>query len=755
MTTIPALLRPCCEPPRLLAHASHIPGSKHGRVFFHSDERPGYAPRGADGAAPGGDIMQARTIQTDATSARRAAMLGRAAILAAAVLSGGCAQILGIEDLPPLPVDAAVPDAGPPGFAVRGAATGVLGPVALELRIDGDSELLAVTQEGTFAFEARLEDGASYTVVLVNPDVPCTLRDETGVIAGADTAIELTCTGASLARVVVSGVAPAVTLEPGTTDYVLDLPLSQPAVTLTATVAVLGDTLAIAGAPVASGAPSAEITLNLGDNPVDIVVENALGWQRTYRLTLRRAGQLAQYAYGKASNTGAGDYFGISVALSGDTLAVGAYHEESAAQGVGGNQADDSATDSGAVYVFRRTGTAWQQEAYVKASNTGIGDYFGWSVALSGDTLAVGASREDSAAQGVGGDQADDSASSSGAVYVFRRTGTAWQQEAYVKASNTGAVDYFGHSVALSGDTLAVGAYYEDSAAQGVGGNQADDSATGSGAVYVFRRTGTAWQQEAYVKASNTGAEDYFGVSVALSGDTLAVGAYFEDSAAQGVGGDQADDSALESGAVYVFRRTGTAWQQEAYVKAFNTGAGDYFGYRVALSGDTLAVGAYFEDSAAQGVGGDQADDSATNSGAVYVFRRTGTAWQQEAYVKASNTGAFDYFGISVALAGDTLAVGAYFEDSAAQGVGGDQADDSALTSGAVYVFRRTGTAWLQDAYVKASSTGASDEFGYSVALSGDTLAVGASREDSAAQGVGGDQADDSATNSGAVYVFH
>jgi hypothetical protein len=554
--------------------------------------------------------MQARSIEM---GERRAAMRGRAGILAAAVLVGGCAQILGIEDLPPL-------DAGPSGFAVRGTATGVLGPVALELRIDGDSELLAVTQEGTFAFETRLDTGASYTVVLVNPDVPCTLRNETGVIAGGDTAIELACTVPALASVLVSGIAPAVTLVPGTTDYIVDLPLSQPAVTLTATVAMAGDTLTIADTPVASGAPSAEITLNLGGNPVDIVVENALGWQRTYHLTLRRAAQLAQYAYGKASNVGAADQFGYSVALSGDILVVSAYQEDSAAQGVDGNQDDNGATDSGAVYVFRRTGSAWLQEAYLKASNTGANDFFGRSVALSGDTLAVGADDEDSAAQGVDGNQDDNSASASGAVYVFRRTGSAWLQEAYLKASNTGASDNFGESVALSGDTLAVGADGEDSTAQGVDGNEADNSASSSGAVYVFRRTGSAWLQEAYLKASNTGAIDLFGTSVALSGDTLAVGAYAEDSAAQGVGGNQDDNFASESGAVYVFRRTGSAWLQEAYIKASNTSAGDFFGRSVALSGDTLAVGAAAEDSAAQGVGGNQDDDSATDSGAVYVF---------------------------------------------------------------------------------------------------------------------------------------
>jgi hypothetical protein len=726
MTTIPAHVSACDRPggsfsPTLLVSPAEASAA---RFFTRTSDRDNLPDMAPVDRRRGGDIMEPKSIE------RRAIVLGSAGILAAAVLTGGCSQILGIEEL-----------STPDEYAVRGTATGVLGPVALELRLGDDVELLAVTQEGTFSFETKLEDGASYTVALANPDVPCTLRNQTGVISGSDTAIELTCTVPALATVVVSGIAPTVTLVPSTTAYVIDLPLSQPAVTLTATVATAGDTLAIAGTPVASGMPSADIALGLGDNHVDIVLENVLGWQRTYRLTLRRAAQLAQYAYGKASNTGTRDYFGYSVALSGDTLAVGAWGEDSAATGVNGNQADNTASESGAVYVFRRTGTTWLQEAYLKPCNTDAGDRFGFSVALSDDTLAVGAWHEDGAAQGLSCDSADNGVQDSGAVYVFRRTGTDWLQEAYLKASDPSVSDLFGNSVALSGDTLAVGAFLEDSAPQ-------DDS----GAVYVFRHTGTDWRQEAHLKASNIGASDYFGNSVALSGDTLAVGAYLEGS---GVDGDQNDDSALQSGAVYVFRRTGTDWRQEAYLKASNIGAGDQFGWRVALSGDTLAVAAYQEDSKAQGVGGDQTDDSVPDSGAVYVFRRTGAIWQQEAYVKASNTDAGDHFGISVALSGDTLAVGARNEDSAAQSVGGNQDDNSASSSGGVYVFRRTGTAWQQEAYVKASNTGVNDEFGWSVALSGDTLAVGGPNEDSATTGVEDNQPDDSAEDSGAVYVFH
>jgi trimeric autotransporter adhesin len=537
---------------------------------------------------------------------------------------------------------------------------------------------------------------------------------------------------------------------PGTTSYTAMF-IGETTVTVTPTAAHSEAAITVNGTALASGKASGSITLEPGPNPITVEVRAADGVTvRTYAVTANR---LAQEAYLKASNTGTSDNFGYSVALSGDTLAVGAHREGSNAVGVGGNQNDNQALASGAVYVFTRAGTVWSQQAYIKASNTGAGDQFGTSVALSGDTLAVGANREDSNAVGVGGNQTNELAPDSGAVYVFTRTGTDWSQQAYIKASNTGANDEFGFSVALSGDTLAVGAWGEDSGAEGVGGDPTNNLATNSGAVYVFTRTGTVWSQQDYLKASNTGAHDSFGVSVALSGDTLAVGAHREDSDTVGVGGNQDSNQATDSGAVYVFTRTETVWSQQAYLKASNTGAEDHFGICVAVSGDTLAVGAPGEGSNAMGVGGNQTNDLAIDSGAVYVFTRTGTDWSQQAYLKASNTGAGDEFGYSVALSGDTLAAGAPSEDSNAVGVGGDQNDNQASRSGAVYVFVRTGTVWSQQAYLKASNTGVFDGFGRGVALSGDTLAVGAIGEASNAMGVGGDQMNNLAGASGAVYV--
>lgn len=421
-------------------------------------------------------------------------------------------------------------------------------------------------------------------------------------------------------------------------------------------------------------------------------------------------------------------------------------------------------TDSATVFV---TGNLASAIGYVKASNTGVGDYFG-TVALSGDgnTLAVGAPGEASNATGVGGDQTNNGANDSGAVYVFIRNGSVWTQQAYLKASNTGTNDEFGLSIALTddGNTLAVGAPRESSNASGVDGDQTNNEESESGAVYIFNRSGTVWSQQAYLKASNPQSGDGFGHSVALSnnGNTLAVSAPREGSNATGVDGDQANNDARESGAVYVFSRHDSVWSQQAYLKASNTKKGDRFGQSLDISGDgnTLAVGAQWEDSNATGVDGEQTNSHAENSGAVYVFSRSGASWAQQAYLKASNTGEEDMFGFSVSLSGDgnTLAAGAIYEDSGAIGVDGDQNNNGAENSGAVYVFSRNDGIWSQQAYLRASYPGEEAEFGFSVSLSddGNTLAVGEPGESGSGGGVGGGEVTlpVEVPKSGAVYLF-
>ncbi|YCM43901.1 FG-GAP repeat protein [Verrucomicrobiaceae bacterium 227] len=390
------------------------------------------------------------------------------------------------------------------------------------------------------------------------------------------------------------------------------------------------------------------------------------------------------------------------------------------------------------------------QQTYVKASNTWGYDRFGSDVAIDGDTLVVGAFREDSGSAGVDGDQFNDEIDNSGAVYVFVRDGESWVQQAYLKASNPGDGDYFGSSVAISGDTIVVGAARESSSSAGVNGEQDDDGFSRAGAAYVFTRDGESWSQEAYLKASNPGANDYFGFSVDISGDLIVVGAYGESSLPLNL---LDDDVASNSGAAYLYRRTGGVWSQEAFLKAHNARELSNFGIAVAVSGETVLVGASLEDDP-QGAG-------LIDSGAAYVFVGLAGIWTQQAYLKASDAGESDFFGRAVDLDGDRLVVGAPGEDSGETGVNPPRGDESAVDSGAAYIFDRVGMTWTETHYLKAINAGKKfpvvddgDNFGISVALDGGALIVGANNEDSAAQGLDGDDADDSAPDSGAAYLY-
>ncbi len=429
-----------------------------------------------------------------------------------------------------------------------------------------------------------------------------------------------------------------------------------------------------------------------------------------------------QMFYLEASNADMFDAFGGAVGYASDglTLAAGAVDESSAASGIDGNQTDNSLTHAGAAYVFVRGSTSWTQQAYVKASNPDLGDVFGSAIALSGDgnTLAVGAPLEDSAATGIDGNQADNTASDAGAVYVFARAGTTWSQQAYVKASNTAAGDQFGFAVALSADgsTLVVGAPAE---------------ATSTGAAYVFARAGATWSQQALLQASNADPNDQFGFAVALSadGNTLAVGATGEASGT----GNPADNSQPDSGAAYVFVRSGTTWAQQAYLKGTPAIGGDFVGEGIALSpdGNTLAAGAPGEDSIV------------ANSGGVFVFVRAGATWSQPQLLKASNPGDSDEFGVSVALVMGSLLVGSPLEDSAATGLDGNQLDESQMDAGAAYLFQQSGSLWTQVHYVKATNPGLGDKFGSCAALASNGIVLGAPSQDGSG-----------AVDSGAVYVY-
>ena len=234
------------------------------------------------------------------------------------------------------------------------------------------------------------------------------------------------------------------------------------------------------------------------------------------------------------------NWFGISVAISGDTAIVGAYKD------------NDNGEDSGSAYIFTRSGTGWTQQAKLIASDGEQSDYFGYSVAINGGTAIVGAYGD------------NDNGENSGSVYIFTRSGTSWTQQAKLIASDGEQSDSFGHSVAISGNNTIVGARLDD------------DNGKSTGAAYIFTRSGTNWTEQTKLIASDGEQYDYFGHSVAINGDTALVGA-----------------SGHGFGAAYIFTYSGTSWTEQSKLIASNGQEYDNFGRSVAINGDTALVGGY------------------------------------------------------------------------------------------------------------------------------------------------------------------
>jgi FG-GAP repeat len=329
------------------------------------------------------------------------------------------------------------------------------------------------------------------------------------------------------------------------------------------------------------------------------------------------------------------------------------------------------------------TGTVASQQAKVFASDAESGDEFGSAVAIDGDTMVVGAPDE------------DDGGRSAGSVYVYVRSGDKWTQQGAFIASDSAPDGRFGASVAISGDSIVVGA--PDSL--GI--------ANTPGAAYVFVRNGTTWSEQAKLTGTGVGAAQFFGQSVGISGDTVVVGK----------AGFSAAGMTFSPGSAYVFERSGTKWAQQAELMSSEGAAGDVFGWSVAISGSSIAVGAI-------------GDTSGTQPARAYVFVRSGTKWVQQARLTASDGFRSDGFGTGIAIFGGSVVVGAF----------GD--DDAGFLSGSAYVFVRSGTKWAQQAKLTAKSAAPDDRFAGTVAISGDTVVVGAHSDD------------DSATNSGSAYVF-
>jgi hypothetical protein len=429
---------------------------------------------------------------------------------------------------------------------------------------------------------------------------------------------------------------------------------------------MFGSAVAITGDLMVVGSiyeDSAQTSVTNGPTgPTDNASANS-GAAYVYR---RNGATWVQEAYLKASNADSGDWFGYSVAVggpSGDTIIVGAIGEGS--NGVSG-ATDNSISGAGAVYVFRKTGPTWAQEAYLKPTSPETNAQFGYSVTISANTVAVGSSN-------AGGDV--------GSVSIYTRSGAVWSPQATLTSSNAATTCEFGTSVALDTDTLVVGARNEDSGIGGViggGGPPSDASQYGSGAAYVYTRSGTVWTVQAYIKTPLPQSFDYFGQSVSISGNTLLVGA-------PGVAAE---------GAAYVFTRSGATWSAQDTWTSPVPDISEQFGGAVALDGNIAVVGAFGNGDAStaitQGVFGGTGVNS--SAGAAYTYLRTGSVWAQTAYLKAPNSDAGDYYGASVALSATTTVVGAPRESSNQTTITNGttaSSDNSAAMSGAVYVIHQ------------------------------------------------------------------
>ena len=385
-----------------------------------------------------------------------------------------------------------------------------------------------------------------------------------------------------------------------------------------------------------------------------------------------------------ASDAAAGDMFGSAVELSAD----GNYAICGARQGN---------TGTGAAYIFLRSGSNWNQQAKITASNAGASDYFGaeGSASLNSDgTYAmVGAKYEDT-----GGGNA-------GMVYVFTRSGTNWSQQTTLQASDRSALQNFGFHVSLNSDAT----YAAISAPSDAG------SSSNEGAVYIFTRSGSTWTQQAKLVASDAAASLYFGQQISINddGSYVIIGAY----------GDSTIGTS--NGAAYVFTRSGSTWTQQAKITAPNAASYDYFGWDVGMNSDGsyVVISRYSENS---------------NTGSAYVFTRSGSTWTQQAKLTASDGATGDRFAINMAISrnGSYIIVGANGEN------------DNGTNAGAAYVFKRSGSTWTQQRKIISSDIQASDFFGTEVSISseGEYIIIGAYAED------GG--AGDPKSNAGAAYIY-
>ncbi|MDZ4289065.1 MAG: choice-of-anchor D domain-containing protein, partial [Prosthecobacter sp.] len=422
----------------------------------------------------------------------------------------------------------------------------------------------------------------------------------------------------------------------------------------------LGEDRALVGAPGTNTAYVFERSASAGASVASVQVISP--WNQTALL--------------KAADADGHDSFGCPLALSGDTALIGAPGDDTPGGEAAGTafvfvHGDDACCGTGAP----SESGGWCQQARLSLGDGAVDDFFGRPVALDGNTAAVGAQGDDTAA-GV----------DTGTVYIFVRAGTVWTNQARLVALDAVSYSGFGRSLAVLGNTVLAGA---------------PDANNQTGCAYVFIRTGTLWAQAAKLTGKSGAEGDSFGRSVTLSGNTAAIGAFGDTTPA-----------GQAAGSVYVFTGAASKWVQQAQLMASDAAAFDLFGQSVSMSGQTLLVGAMGDDATAAG----------EERGCAYVFLRVGKVWGQQAKLVPDDVANMDYVGHSVSLFGNVALVGSDGADLPGQ-----------ANAGAAYVFERSGASWTQQTKLTASGGAASDGFGIYVALNDGLALIGAPGDDTGA----------------------
>lgn len=383
---------------------------------------------------------------------------------------------------------------------------------------------------------------------------------------------------------------------------------------------------------------------------------------------------LHEFAKVNAQNQAVNDLYGFSTATYQDRILIGALRQKHSETG----------QDTGAAFLYRLVEGQWQPETFPIPEDLQSKDGFGGKLALHENIAAIGAIGYDRAAKDGGG------------VFVFQNINNQWREVTRITAPDAQIGDSFGQAVAISQNTLIVGAPKDD------------DKGEDAGSVYVFTAEGDNWQLQQKLTAPDGAPGDVFGISVAFSQNTILIGA------------DLNDEKANNAGAAYVYVKQGNHWQLQAKLMADDAGDTDIFGVRVALDEDTALISARRDDDEAVG----------KDSGSAYVFKREGKTWHQEAKLVGPTQQSDDRFGRSVALVGDTALIGAMHKDYIGE------------NAGAAYIFKRTGSTWSHIQTLVASDGKAGDQLGWSAALSANYAILGAAKHTSKTE------------RSGAAYVF-